>query len=125
MGTRFIGGAFAFSDMEVWDAGGDGVTHFDCADLGEPWLGHIIEPRFIQAALWQQLQSIESVSLYCPVRFQAITILDDRVEVDLDDAQQLTAALVLPRMVRVLPCAKPWVWQRSVMTIGKVVWSHW
>jgi len=88
-------GAFAFSDMEVWDAGGDGVTHFDCADLGEPWLGHIIEPRFIQSALWQQLQSIESVSLYCPVRFQAITILDDRVEVDLDDAQQLTAALVI------------------------------
>ena len=93
--TIYRRGAFAFSDMEVWDAGGDGVTHFDCADLGEPWLGHIIEPRFIQAALWQQLQSIESVSLYCPVRFQAITILDDRVEVDLDDAQQLTAALVI------------------------------
>ena len=88
-------GAFAFSDMEVWDAGGDGVTHFDCADLGEPWLGHIIEPRFIQAALWQQLQSIDTVTLYCPARFQAITILDDRVEVDLDDAQPLTAALVI------------------------------
>jgi 2-octaprenylphenol hydroxylase len=24
-------GAFAFTDMEVWDAGGEGVTHFDCA----------------------------------------------------------------------------------------------
>lgn len=88
-------GAFAFSDMEVWDAGGDGVTHFDCADLGEPFLGHIIEPRFIQTALWQQLQSIETVSLYCPARFQAISILDDRVEVELDDGQQLTAGLVI------------------------------
>jgi 2-octaprenylphenol hydroxylase len=88
-------GAFAFTDMEVWDAGGDGLTHFDCADLGEPFLGHIIEPRFIQAALWQQLESIDAVSLYCPACFQAISILDDRVEVTLDDAQQLTAELVI------------------------------
>jgi len=88
-------GAFAFSDMEVWDAAGDGVTHFDCADLGEPCLGHIVEPRFIQTALWQQLESIDAVSLYCPARFQTINTLEDRVEVDLDDAQQLTAALVI------------------------------
>jgi 2-octaprenylphenol hydroxylase len=88
-------GAFAFSDMEVWDAGGDGVTHFDCADLGEPCLGHIVEPRFIQTALWQQLESINAVSLYCPARFQTINTLEDRVEVDLDDGQQLSAALVI------------------------------
>ena len=87
--------AFAFTDMEVWDAGGDGLTHFDCADLGEPCLGHIIEPRFIQAALWQQLTSIDAVSLYCPARFQAINMLDDRVEVELDDGPQLTAELVI------------------------------
>ena len=88
-------GAFAFSEMEVWDAAGSGVTHFDCADLGEPCLGHIIEPRFIRTALWQQLESIAAVSLYCPARFQAISLLDDRVEVTLDNDQQLTAALVI------------------------------
>ena len=88
-------GAFDFSDMEVWDAGGAGVTHFDCAELGEPCLGHIIEPRFIQAALWQQLRSLPTVSLYCPARFQSINILDDRVEVGLDDARQLSADLVI------------------------------
>jgi 2-octaprenylphenol hydroxylase len=88
-------GACAFSDMEVWDAGGQGVTHFDCAEIGEPWLGHIIEPRFIQAALWQQLQSIPTVSLYCPARFQSVSVLDDRVDVTLEDSQQLSAALVI------------------------------
>ncbi len=88
-------GAFAFTDMEVWDAAGDGVTHFDCADLGEPCLGHIVEPRFIQTALWQQLASIDAVSLYCPARFEAISILDDRVEVTLDEDQLLTAELVI------------------------------
>jgi 2-octaprenylphenol hydroxylase len=88
-------GAFAFSEMEVWDSGGEGITHFDCAEIGEPCLGHIIEPRFIQAALWQQLQSIDAVSLYCPARFQSIHVLDDRVEVSLEDSRQLSARLLI------------------------------
>ena len=79
-------GAFAFSDMEVWDAGGEGVTHFDCAEIGEPCLGYIIEPRFIQAALWHRLQSLDTVSLFCPARFQNICVLDDRVEVNLEES---------------------------------------
>jgi 2-octaprenylphenol hydroxylase len=88
-------GAFAFSDMEVWDAGGKGVTHFDCAELGEPCLGHIIEPRFIQDALWQRLQLLATVSLYCPARFQNIDMHDDRVEVGLDDSRRLSAGLLI------------------------------
>ena len=88
-------GAFAFSDMEVWDAGGEAVTHFDCAELGEPCLGHIIEPRFIQSALWQQLQSLDTVSLFCPARFQNLMVVDDRVEVVLEDARHLSADLVI------------------------------
>jgi len=88
-------GAFAFSDMEVWDAGGEGVTHFDWAEIGEPCLGYIIEPRFIQAALWQQLQSLDSVSLVCPARFETINVLEDRVEVALEDSHTLTAAAVI------------------------------
>jgi len=88
-------GAFAFSDMEVWDAGGEGVTHFDCAELGESCLGHIIEPRFIQAALWQRLQTLSTVTLFCPAPFEGINILDDRVDVGLDNSQQLSADLVI------------------------------
>jgi 2-octaprenylphenol hydroxylase len=88
-------GAFAFGEMEVWDSGGEGVTHFDCAEIGEPCLGHIIEPRFIQAALWRQLQSIDAVSLYCPACFQTINVHDDRVEVILEDSRPLSAGLLV------------------------------
>jgi 2-octaprenylphenol hydroxylase len=88
-------GAFAFSDMEVWDAAGEGATHFDCAEIGEPCLGYIIEPRFIQAALWQQLQSLDTVSLVCPARFQGISVHDDRVDVRLEDSPPLNAGLVI------------------------------
>jgi len=55
-----------FREMHVWDAGGDGVIHFDAAELGEDALGHIIENRVIQRALWERLQSAGTVELLSP-----------------------------------------------------------
>ena len=88
-------GVFAFTDMEVWDAGGKGVMHFDCAELGEPYLGHIIEPRFIAAALSGQRVPDNNITRFCPVRFQAVEVLDETVVVTLEDGQDLIASLVI------------------------------
>jgi len=88
-------GAFAFSDMEVWDARGEGVMHFDCAELGEPYLGHIIEPRIIETALSGQLESNNNISRFCPARFRTVEILDEGVTVTLEDGQCLTASLLV------------------------------
>lgn len=84
----------AFTDMEVWDAGGEGVLHFDCAELAEPHLGHIIEPGVILAALVEKLQALESVERFCPARFEHIHIDDDQAEVTLADGRRLTAQLL-------------------------------
>jgi 2-octaprenylphenol hydroxylase len=51
--------------MHVWDAVGRGSIHFDSADLGEPDLGHIVENRVIQLALWEQLEQSADVTLLC------------------------------------------------------------
>ena len=88
-------GAHAFRDMEVWDAAGSGVAHFDCAELGEPCLGYIIEPRVIQSALMQKLDTLHSVSLFCPAKFTEIRTGDEQAEVVLEDDRTLTAALVI------------------------------
>ena len=88
-------GVYAFSDMEVWDAGGEGVTHFDCAELGEPYLGHIIEPRCMEAALLKQLAAEHNISRFCPVRFQAVELQEENVAVTLEDARNLVASLVI------------------------------
>jgi 2-octaprenylphenol hydroxylase len=84
-----------FREMRVWDAGGSGAIHFDCADIGEPFLGHIIEPRFIQAALLERLQTLAEVQLYCPAQFSDIEIGENQVTVVLDDATTLTTSLVV------------------------------
>ena len=87
--------ACAFTDMEVWDAGGAARLHFDCAELGEPCLGYIIEPRSIHTALLSGLDALQSITLFCPNRFEAVSITDSQAEVQLDDGRRLTAALVI------------------------------
>ena len=88
-------GAHPFREMEVWDAGGTGVIHFDCADIGEPCLGHMIEPRIIHAALLERLRSVAAITLFCPAQFSDITIDDTAVSVSLDDGTTLRSALIV------------------------------
>ena len=88
-------GAFAFSDMEVWDARGDGVAHFDCAELGEPYLGHMIEPRIIETALSGRLASDDNITRYCPARFRSVENQDESVTVTLENGQCLMASLLI------------------------------
>ncbi len=86
---------FAFTDMEVWDAGGGSALHFDCAELGEPYLGHIIEPRIILAALMNRLCAVNRVTLLRPARFREIYIAADEVLVELVDGRVLQARLLV------------------------------
>jgi 2-octaprenylphenol hydroxylase len=88
-------GAYPFREMEVWDAGGTGVIHFDCADIGEPCLGHMIEPRVIHAALLERVRSGSSIALYCPARFKEVAVSNAGVSVSLEDGRVLSAALLL------------------------------
>jgi 2-octaprenylphenol hydroxylase len=89
------GGAYPFRDMRVWDAGGDGAIHFDCADIGEPYLGHMIEPQVIQAALQQRAQSLAAITLFCPARVTEIDVTREPVTATLDDGSGLSADLVV------------------------------
>jgi 2-octaprenylphenol hydroxylase len=86
---------FAFTDMEVWDAGGGSALHFDCAELGEPYLGHIIEPRIILAALLEKLGTVSRITLLRPAHFREIQVAPDEVVVELEDGRVLRARLVV------------------------------
>ncbi len=61
-----------YSDMHVWDAGGDGSIHFSAADIGEPNLGHIVENRVTQLALWERLGELPSVTRLCPAEIDSL-----------------------------------------------------
>jgi 2-octaprenylphenol hydroxylase len=61
-----------YREMRVWDADGTGSIHFDCADIHQPVLGHIVENRLITAALAQQLPLIGNVSVLAPQQLQSM-----------------------------------------------------
>jgi len=88
-------GVSAYGAMYVWDQGGAGHIHFDSADVGEPNLGHIVDNRVTQLALWKQLQAQDRVTLFCPDRVSGFEVADDQVEVALNSGIALRAALLV------------------------------
>ena len=88
-------GASPYRAMYVWDAGGSGHIRFDSAEVGEPDLGHIVENRVIQLALWERLEVLEPATLFCPARVADFELTEERVRVTLDDGTALDAALLV------------------------------
>ncbi|HHH43043.1 MAG TPA: hypothetical protein ENK49_02810, partial [Gammaproteobacteria bacterium] len=84
-----------FRAMHVWDAGGNGDIHFSSADLGEPYLGHILESRVIEQALLGVLADLPTVQHFCPVTVTAFHQQQDGQQVELEDGRTLQAGLLV------------------------------
>jgi 2-octaprenylphenol hydroxylase len=87
--------AAPFREMRVWDAGGRGDIHFDSAELGEPYLGHILESRIIEKALLDVVTDLPSVDLFCPARAKGFEEQGNRQQVELQDGRVLGAKLLV------------------------------
>jgi 2-octaprenylphenol hydroxylase len=100
-----------YSDMHVWDAGGSGrfrhpashdtgtslfggSIHFSAADIGEPNLGHIVENRVTQLALWERLGQLPGATRRCPAMLKDL-VTGENPEVILSDGSHLQARLVV------------------------------
>jgi 2-octaprenylphenol hydroxylase len=89
------GRAGPFREMRVWDVGGNGHIHFDSAEVGEPYLGHILESRVIESALLRVIEDLASVRFLCPAAVKGFTDLGDRQEIELEDGARLNAGLLV------------------------------
>lgn len=87
--------ASAYGDMHVWDASGNGEIHFSSADFGEPDLGHIVESRVIEAALFAVIQSIPTIRLFCPSVIASLERENDQHRVVFEDGSSLSARLLI------------------------------
>lgn len=88
-------GASPYREMRVWDAVGRGSIHFDSARMGEPDLGHIVENRVTQLALWERLEASPDVTLLCPAGGVDIVFKPDAVFLDLADGRRIVARLLV------------------------------
>jgi 2-octaprenylphenol hydroxylase len=87
---------FAYERMCVWDASGtpegSGSLTFDCAQIGEPNLGYIVEGRALQ---WQCLQSARAAgAVLIEASVESVAVSENDVRVRLDDGRELGAKLL-------------------------------
>ncbi|MET0023340.1 MAG: UbiH/UbiF/VisC/COQ6 family ubiquinone biosynthesis hydroxylase [Sedimenticola sp.] len=84
-----------YRGMHVWDAGGGGSIRFDAAEIGEPDLGHIVENRVTQLALWERLGTLESAHRLCPDSIERIELQQHPVKAVLKSGLVVEADLVV------------------------------
>lgn len=87
--------AAPYQYMRVWDSGGHGSTTFAATELGEENLGHIIENRRIQAALWDLLGQQANITRFCPALLKALHPDEEKIDVELAEGTRLQAQLVV------------------------------
>jgi len=81
--------------MRVWDQVGMGDVTFDSSEIGLPVLGHILENRLIQAALWEGIRPLDNVERLVSCRPVDMNAGAQHVDIALDDGRQLRAQLVI------------------------------
>ena len=85
----------AYKAMEVWDAEGTGRIQFDCHDIHQPNLGHIIENSVLVEALLEEIALQPSISFICPVTITDYQYRDNQVTVVLDSGRELCGSLLI------------------------------
>lgn len=80
--------------MCVWDAASGAELKFDAASDGRAQLGWIVENNLIAWTLWNALEGA-GVRRICPAHVASFVQRDDRVTLDLDSGEVLSAALLV------------------------------
>jgi 2-polyprenylphenol 6-hydroxylase len=87
----------AYERMCVWDSGGvaqgAGSLTFDCAEIGEPNLGYIVDGRALQEGCLQAAGAKGAVFIEAAV--QAIALNDADARIRLNDGRELSARLLI------------------------------
>jgi 2-octaprenylphenol hydroxylase len=84
-----------FRCIQAWDVAGKGSIRFDCATIGEPHLGHIIENSLIQTMLYERIAADRNLTLIIPNGIVSLWREPSAVTVELEDNRRLSAALLV------------------------------
>lgn len=83
-----------YRQMEVWEKDGFARLEFDAASVMQPELGHIVENRVVQQALWAALEGSE-VSRLCPAGIDRVSVNSKGALLLLDDGTPVLCSLLV------------------------------
>ena len=81
--------------MDVWDAEGTGRIEFDCDNIHQPNLGHIVENAVLVDCLLAEVERLPNVDFFCPVTIASYFADDDHATVELTDGNRLETRLLV------------------------------
>jgi 2-octaprenylphenol hydroxylase len=84
-----------YTKMHVWDAGGEGEIHFDCAEIDASVLGYIIEDSVIRSSLLEKLSDYNNVTLLSSLKLVSMHDEEGVTKVVIEDGRVLQAQLVI------------------------------
>ena len=85
----------AYAAMQVWDAEGTGEIRFDCQDVQQPNLGHIVENSLVVESLLAEVGKLDNIDFICPVSVAKYNQSDSQVSVELSSGETLAASLLV------------------------------
>ena len=87
--------ACAYKAMNVWDAEGTGRIIFDCQQVKQPNLGHIIENSVLVSTLTEHCQQQPNISLFCPANIVDYQLQQEAIRLGLDNHIEISAQLLI------------------------------
>jgi 2-octaprenylphenol hydroxylase len=85
----------AYRAMNVWDAEGTGRITFDCQQVQQPNLGHIVENSVVVSTLVEHLKQQPNIELFCPANIVDYQLHEDFISLTLDNHSALSAQLLI------------------------------
>jgi 2-octaprenyl-3-methyl-6-methoxy-1,4-benzoquinol hydroxylase len=82
-----------YQRLGVWESAFSSVE-FNAKDIKQSHLGHIIENRLIQLAMWQQIKKQKNIHLFCPNSLQNYQQLEQSIKLELTDEIISTRLLI-------------------------------
>ncbi len=80
--------------LETWEMEGC-ITQFHADQVGATHLGHIVENRLVQLALWEQFISFDNIELLSPVTVERFSHKERLVEIFLSNGTCIEAPLLV------------------------------
>lgn len=127
--------ACPYYQMHVWDAEGTGEMHFDCDDLHEDSLGHIVENSVLLKSLREKIAQLDTLEFYGDLAVESVQLnsrASGLTKVVMADGTELTTRLLIAadgsnstlRSLLNMP-VREWAYeQEAIVTTVKTENSH-
>ncbi len=113
--------ACPYKRLGVWEQAYS-YTEFNADDIDQQQLGHIVENRLIQLALWQEIKAEANVELFCPYNLAELSQEESQANLLLKNIESSTEVSISAKLVIAADGANSQV--RKMAEIGVTSWDY-